>query len=402
MIPPSPPAAQQDTATDRAAVRNHLLRDGVTFLALSTVAVILFAGTSLLFRSFTSRRDELARQFAEQGKQALQQHQPAAAIDDLRASLEYGPDDRTSRLLLAQALAEDGRTAEAMNYFAALRETEPADGFVNLQLARLYRKAANTDRAVDSYRSATLGLWDGDGIARRLQVQLEFSDYLIELGRPGPARAELLAAAGNAPESSSIFLRLGDEFQKANDPQDALSSYQKAVHLDPADVTALSKAGRQAYDMGDYAEAHHLLQLALKKQPDTLAAHELTTLSDNAERLRELSLSRALPAEERENHLRTASEIARHRLTACVADTSKNPAAAAPAQIQALLARWKQETLPVHRDGLSEAATQDRMTQLIFDTETQTAKLCGAPSGDDALLLLLTRTESPDPQETPE
>jgi hypothetical protein len=33
--------------------------------------------------------------------------------------------------------------------------------------------------------------------------------------------------------------------------------------------------------------------------------------------------------------------------------------------------------------------------QLVFDTEVQTNQICGAPSGDDALLLLLARSPHP-------
>lgn len=388
------------------AVKSLLLRDGLTFLVLCVSAGLLFAGTSLLFGSFSTRRAELAKEFVEQGRQALDQHQPETAIEDLRTALEYGPEDRTSHLLLAEALAEGHHTQEAMNYFAGLREVDPADGFINFQLARLYRQTNATERAIDAYRAATLGIWDGDGVGKRLQVQLEFSDYLISLGRLGPARAELLAATGSAPESAAIFIRLGDEFHRADDPEDALGSYQKAVHLEPANFEALSKAGQQAYEMHQYEEARHLLQLALKKnKTEKPEIHELAMMSDNAARLEELSLSRDLPDEERTAHLRLAMAIAKSRLATCITHTS-TPAAPAVTPgsqaLDALTARWKLAAASGLHEALADEASQDQMTQLIFDTEIQTANVCGTPSGDDALLLLLADSQTLTPREKPE
>jgi hypothetical protein len=41
---------------------------------------------------------------------------------------------------------------------------------------------------------------------------------------------------------------------------------------------------------------------------------------------------------------------------------------------------------------LKDPLEQDANVKLIFDTEVQTSQICGAPTGDDALLLLLART----------
>jgi len=41
---------------------------------------------------------------------------------------------------------------------------------------------------------------------------------------------------------------------------------------------------------------------------------------------------------------------------------------------------------------LQDPATQDNMTKLIFQTEEITSRVCGAPSGDDALLLQLANS----------
>ena len=41
---------------------------------------------------------------------------------------------------------------------------------------------------------------------------------------------------------------------------------------------------------------------------------------------------------------------------------------------------------------LHDTAEQDAVMRLVYDTETQTSQICGAPAGDDALLLMLAKS----------
>lgn len=372
----------------RLSSRKLFLRDSLIFFVLLLATVALYAVTSFLFRSFTTRREQLAQQFAAAGQQALLQKQPDKAVEALRTALEYAPDDRGDHLLLAEGLAEAHRDEEATNYFLSLYETEPADGFINLELARLSRQKGESARAIDFYRAAALGNWEQNGVAQRLQAQLELAEYLIELGRLESARVELLTAAGNAPDSVDMDIRLGNALQAANDPVAALVCYRKAVKLEPHNFTALSKAGREAYETGDYADARRLLEQALREQPNAPAAEQLSMLSQDAARLLQLSLGRDQPARERAAHIRAAAAIAKRRLDECSASF---PAAALPQVLQSLKARWQQK-VPRMRADAQDMVSQDEAVQLIFDTEVQTSQSCGGPSGDDALLLRLAKT----------
>ncbi len=51
--------------------RALLLRDSLTFLVLTLAALILYAATSFLFRSFEERRDDVARDYTARGQAAL-------------------------------------------------------------------------------------------------------------------------------------------------------------------------------------------------------------------------------------------------------------------------------------------------------------------------------------------
>lgn len=372
------------------------MRDSVTLLVLVLATAALYAVTSLLFRSFATHRADLAKQFASSGKAALAAGHPAQAIAALRVSLSYDPDDSSNRLLFADALARAHHVEEATNYFLTLRDTTPADGYINLQLARLARTKGDISAAIQYYRASSLGNWSGDALTERRKVQLEFADYLIQNGDFRTARSEILIAATNAPETAQLDELFGDKFVKADDPAAALAYYRKSARLNPHGFSALFKAGTIAYQLADYEGAADLLGHAVRiadtsrqSGPDVSQAKALAATS---RRILSLSISPAVPPFRRLQHLHTALPIAKARLASCLAQIGST---APPSQsLQLLQAQWQSAAkLIAKRIQPDATADQDALAQLIFDTEIQTAQICGAPGGDDALLLHLARAE---------
>ena len=385
--------SSREDARIGASSRALLLHDSVAFLVLILASLALFGITLFLFRSFDAHRAALARQSADRGRLELAQHQPAKAVASLRSALSYEPDDYASQLLLAQALADAGDTDQATAYFENLWSARPGDGFLNLQLARLARTKGNRIDANKYYRASIFGDWRGDGTIKRRDVRLELIDYLIEQRDFNAARVELIIAAGNAPASLHLNALIADKLRAADDPNDALAYYQKAVTDQPHNASALRGAGQISYGQGNYEQARDLLDRAIASEPTGQAAPEdLRTMARDAGRLVELSLSRELPAHERARHLLTAAKIAQARLASCSVVTTDPAQVAAIEQLQI---EWRDASEGPKRNALVEnAAGQDNLTQLIFDTELDTARICGQPTGDDALLLKLTQREA--------
>lgn len=369
-----------------------LLRDTLIVLALLFSAIVLYGVTSFLFRSFSARTAQLGRQFAAKGQGALARGDAAQAIHDLRISLDYAPDAANNRLLLAEALAEAHHPQEAHSYFLTLLDTQPADGFINLQLARLDRQRNETKEALDYYRAAAGGNWNGDSRDERFRVQLELANYLLQLHDLPSARAELLIASADAPQDASVASMLAGKFQQASDPSDALNMYGTAMKLDPKDGPAFFEAGRLAFQLGEYAEAARLLSIARR---DTAAigredADELDNLLERSRRIQELALSSDLGPQDRAEHILRAMPIANARFESCAAQIG---AGQMPQQLQGLDGGWKDAyKVRQRRSLLNDPTEQDSLVRLIFDTEILTAKLCGQPSGDDALLLQLANS----------
>jgi tetratricopeptide (TPR) repeat protein len=369
--------------------RRLILRDTLTFLGLLLITIVLFAITLFLFRSFSAHREELAQRWSARGQAALESEQPNQAIVALRTALSYAPGVRSDELMLAQALGDAGRYEESYNYFLGLWESQPGDGLINLSLARLAARKNDVQATVNYYRASIYGTWEGDGVVRRRDVRLELARYLIAHHDLSSARTELLIAGGNAPDDATLELTLAALLEQAEAPWDALHYYQKVLTQQPKNETALAAAGRLEYGSGNFNEARRLLGEAVSENSDS--APEITTMLENSERLLALAPSKKLPADERVTRILKAREIAKQRFNSCNAQVAG--VSELPAPLQDLSSKWESKEASLSRTALLEsAAEQDATMKLVFDTETQTAKICGAPTGDDALLLQLIKT----------
>jgi len=396
------------------ARRRLILRDSLAILSLTLLTVVLFVMTLFLFRSFAAHRADLAERWSGRGRVALAAAKPDEAVTELRAALTYAPGNRDYELLLAQALGETGRaeeSEESYQYFISLWDVEPGNGTINLALARLARARNQRQSAVNFYRAAVYGTWEGDGVVRRAAVRLELARYLIAGGDLAAGRMELLIAGGNAPDDYARDMEIGGLLEQAQDAGDAAAYYQRAADARPGDADAAAADGRLAYKVGDYENARRLLEKAqaerAAKPPASTegakngaatngaasASEQAQTAQDaamleNAARILDLVPLPTLPARERVARILTARGIAKQRFAACTAQLTSS--GGVPPAMAALGAGW------AGKDGTADDAAllgdsdeQASAMQLVYDTEVQTEKACGAASGDDALLLRL-------------
>jgi tetratricopeptide (TPR) repeat protein len=276
---------------------------------------------------------------------------------------------------------------------------------------------------------------------RRREVRFELIKYLIAHQQIDRARSELLVASGNAPEDDiSVQLDIALLMEQADDPSDALHLYKTVLHHHPSLREALEGAGRTAFQMGRYLEAKHYLAHALEgpgidKEPSAAVAESRQNLTD-ATRLLLLYPSSRLSQREQNTRILTDRKLAMDRLVECTATkasaeasspkdvtppspetTSKSasnalqslashfsrrpsqpadkPADASPPvdPLQGLAARWQQLPAKISlADFDADPDLAQTQVQLIYDTELATQQVCGAPTGDDALLLKIAQT----------
>ena len=375
---------------ERLARRQLILRDAFSLLTLFLITAVIFILTLLLFRSFTSHRQELGVRWKARGEAALRAGHPEIAIDDLRSALAYIP-DRSTEIELATALADAGRTQEATAYFTTLWESAPGDGTINLQLARLAARQGKESQAILHYQAALDGTWQGNGYDRRREVRLEMARYLIARREYNPARTQLLIASGNAPDNPAIKMEIAGLLEQANAPQDALGIYRTLSGRRDAPLAALEGAGRTAFALGMYRVAFDFMNR-------TLAASGALQFSAQEKAADQFALDTSshvlaiYPAFDLAPHVRAERVLAirnltRQRLSTCA---SANPSA--PPKLSGLVYGWGQ--LPAEmttRELEQNPDLEQTILHLAWDTETVTAQACGPPTGDDAILLLIAR-----------
>jgi Flp pilus assembly protein TadD len=426
------------SASDRIGRRRLIFADTLSLFTLFAITALLAVLTNYLYQSYASHQVALAARWLQRGDQALRDNKPQAAIDALSSALAYAPNDRTTAIKLAEALASAGRVQEATVYFNALLESQQGSGVINLQLARLAARQGNESQAIDDFQKAIYGNWEGDGYVRRREVRFELIHYLIANHRLDQARSELLVASGNAPaDDISVQLEIARTMEQAQDPSDdAFHVYRSILHRHPSLREALEGAGRTAFKLGRYLEAKRYLARALEL-PATEADSDESAVAalqqsrnqlSEASRILALYPSSRLKPHERDARILAARKLAMARLTTCVNAKAAAPAtpSAAPAPkvssnpLQSLASRFtRQPSKPAGNqaaappavdplEGLAERWQKlpskvtlaelakdpelaETQIQLIYDTELVTHQVCGAPTGDDALLLKIAQ-----------
>lgn len=373
---------------ERLEKRRLIVRDLIALLSLFAITLVLATLTYFLFRSFSLHRQELAQRWLTRGRAAMAAKHPEQAVQALRSALEYQPGERQTEIELASALAAAGHNQEAAAYFATLLEAEPGNGLINLELARLAAKQGKESSAVENYERALDGTWQGDGYLRRLSVRLELTRYLLSRQDYAHARTQLLIASGNAPDEPKVKLEIAGLMEQAQDPSSALEIYRKLAQRKPENLEALEGAGRAAGAVGRYTLVSQYLRRALNhpdfdKRPEEEQQVVRNSLSD-ATRLLALYPSPELNVHERAERILHNVQTARNRFTGCTA----GQIAAQPT----LATRWQQVPQNLKVQSLErDPQMEEQLMTLVFDTEKQTAITCGAPAGDDALLLKMAQ-----------
>ncbi len=427
------------SAGEKLERRRLIISDSLALLTLFAITAVLAVLTNYLYQSYASHQSALAVRWLTRGEQALRDSNPQAAINALSSALAYDPGNRNTEIKLAEALASAGRIQEAAVYFNTLLETQQGSGLINLQLARLAVRQGNKTDAVQDYQRAIYGNWEGDGYIRRRDVRFELIHYLISQGMLDQARSELLVAQGNAPEDDiSLLLNVARTMEQAQDPIDALHLYRSLLRRRGNLHEAVIGAGRTAFQIGRFQEAKRYLTRALEgSTADQEASAELDQsrlMLAQAIRLLQLYPSPRLNLKEQSTRVLNDRKIALARLTECVDSGSAAPpkdaqaagtpppssggplanplknfashfarpapvptkdpalAPAPPDPLQSLRERWQQLPAKITVASLkSNPELTQTQIELIYDTELVTRQVCGAPTGDDDLLLRIAQ-----------
>lgn len=398
---------QQLTSSERNRRRTLILQDGIALVLLTVVTIGIAILTYFYFHSFLEHRSALEKRWFTRGEKALAAGNPGFAVQDFRSALSLSTANPKYQLALAEALAAANRNDEAYAYFSSLHDTEPGDGFLNLQLARLEVKRDNPEQAIAFYRSALTGLWYGQGATQRFQIRLELAKYLMSQGKADQAQGDLLAAEGNSLDHPEQLFEVAGLLQQAGDPSDALATYRRVEHHAGASASlvlqSLHAQAQVAMATGQYKRASEALDRYIVKSrqhptASTPAESESAERQlDRLHRLLQLVPFYALPPKQHAERILMGANIAHKRYKSCTALLSAPTGAGKiisgddAAALSTLATQWTQMT-PFHPKRFAgNAPLLQSVQNWTNQVEILTAKLCGPPTGDDALLLQLAQ-----------
>lgn len=190
----------------------------------------------------------------------IEQDDPAGAIPLFEKSLEINPRNTLSRLDLADALWELGRTADSRDQLVKILEIEPDHGLAHFRLAAILRDEGKLDEAVEHFRQALRKEPDLHEAYAALAM------ILLETGRPDESAQHFAEAVRTEPQKGLTNHYFGEVMYGKGKLKEAVRYYQRALEQNPDFVPALLNlaAVRAMINQPDLCNVEQALALTTK------------------------------------------------------------------------------------------------------------------------------------------
>jgi len=348
------------------AIRRDILQLGALMLA----AVGLFFLTRAVAASNRHMSVEDAAEWYSRGERALEGGRMDEAIDALRRANVRNRSNLVYQLALARALARNHDDEAARAMLLTIRDSDPENAEINLELARLAADRHDVTETLRFYHNALYAPWPADAADQRRDVRLELIRFLLAHRQAPRAVSELMAVAADLPDRRDAHTVVGELFAQAGDDAQALAQFQRALRASPNDAAALAGAGKAAFRLRQYALARTYLRRAPGAADDLLQTTQFVLADD--------PLAARIGAPERRRRLADDVEYARQRLADCAGS------AALQDEARALADRLKGHA-PIDQDVVENGVDLvARIGRSVVDT-------CPAPAPRDRALVLIGR-----------
>jgi tetratricopeptide (TPR) repeat protein len=168
---------------------------------------------------------------------ASSSHGPAKQIEQLRKVIAISPTFARAYLALGKALLQDGKAPEALTELQEATRLEPQSGEAHYQLGLALARAGRRDEATaEVHKGRELSAAD----ERNQNANLDIAEgrAALDKGELDQAATKFRHAVELAPESADARHYLGAVLEKQSDAEGAAAAYQKALELNPGDVSA--------------------------------------------------------------------------------------------------------------------------------------------------------------------
>jgi tetratricopeptide (TPR) repeat protein len=249
------------------AMAQHYLRHQQPAEALAT----LEAGRQALALGTSPDAASLLVDLAERYVAAERQTE---AILALREACAADPRGAEAHRRLGMLLRRQGSLGEAVEWLRAALVLQPGDGLALHELAKTLERLGKNDEAWAAYQQAALTRpAEPEPYLDLGRVTLGQVRKGLQSASPLQAIAALRAALDRAPELPEAHGLLAEAQHLAGDPQGALQSYQRALHLAPMRTDWSLGLGQVCLELKQPAIAIASLDEALNHAPDSPAVH---------------------------------------------------------------------------------------------------------------------------------
>lgn len=360
-------------------VPRFLHRELIQIAVLALVAVAAFFVTRAVAANNRGMTLRDAAEWYRRGQQQLAQGRVDEAIASFRRATVKNRGYRVYTLALARALMRKGDAAAATAALLALRETDPEDAEVNLELARLAVARHDRADALRYYHNALYAPWAPEAAEARRRVRVELVKFLLAQNETSRAVSELIALSSDLPDETAAHVEVGRLLLQASDARHAADQFARALRIDPHDADALAGAGEAAFRLGDYQAARSFLRTVPAGRAEIDELREIASLVLSRD-----PLGNRVAGGERRRRLEADLAHARERLRDCLAPSAPQEAAALQQESEDFAAQLE---TPAGRD----AETIDAGVDLIDRIERAVAIRCSPAPMDRALLIIARR-----------
>ncbi len=182
-----------------------------------------------------------------------ERHLKVGDVDDARVSaleaLSLDPDYVPARILLAKALLEKGRYAQAVRELRKAEAIAPEDPQVSYLLGVALENQGEYVQAVELYRKAC----DRDPTDAGYLTAL--AEVLVAMDKPREALDLLEKGLGQADEPLSALALAGEMAMLVKELAKAAGFFQRCLDMDPESILLREKLAKARFFAGQYSEA---------------------------------------------------------------------------------------------------------------------------------------------------
>lgn len=232
--------------------------------ALIAAFLVLDFALARIERDATRRH---AQDLYAQGLSSLRAGDIPAANDRLASAVSLERDDIPYALALAEAVAAEGRSADAERQLADLLVRAPNSGAVNLVMAHLLAAGRRRNDAKEFFHRAIYGRWGSDSIAERRNARFELIDLLASGHAQAELLAELLPLEASQADSTLFLRRVAPLYLRAGSPLRAADAFRHLLTRAPDDADAHAGLGEAALSLGEFQVARNAFAAAKVLRP---------------------------------------------------------------------------------------------------------------------------------------